>query len=524
MSINGLNYIGSTISQEKEESFQAYSPLSNTLLTEQFYFASVDEMEMAVIKADAAFSIYSKKGPKERAIFLEKIAEQIEALGEELISRCVAETGLAKTRIVNERNRIVNQLNMFASLLNEGSWTQAKIDTAQPQRTPFPKPDIRKTLIPIGPVAVFGAANFPLAFSTAGGDTASALAAGCPVIFKAHPSHAGTNELVSRAIIQAAEKTNMPDGVFSSLQLSDEDAMALVEHRFIKAVGFTGSRRVGLLLLNAAVERQEFIPVYAVMSSINPVIIMEDALIANGDAIANDLVNSVMLDAGQYCTNPGLILLIDSPAAKLFVSQLKNIFGRVEPSIMVNKSICNAYHRSVERMRNITGVTDLTGNPISDIISAYPHLFTVEAGLFLEDIDLHEEVFGPSTLVVTCKNIEQLFEVISKLDGQLTATIHAANDLNPSLPPLIDALIKKTGRIVFGGYPTGVEVCTSMEHGGPFPSTTDPGSTSVGADAIYRFVRPVAFQNFPDALLPDSLKSSNPMGIWRLKDSDWTKK
>lgn len=522
MNLKGLNYIGTTLSEASEKSFRAFSPSRGHELEEIFFLASLKELEVAVTKAQGAFTFLSKSDPKQRANFLETIADEIMALGDTLVNRCVEESGLPIARVTGERNRTCIQLKMFAQLLREGSWVHASIDTAQPSRIPLPKPDIRKTLVPLGPVAVFGASNFPLAFSTAGGDTASALAAGCPVVYKAHPSHPGTNELISSAIINAAKKTGMPDGVFSSLQLSNDDALKLVQHPLLKAVGFTGSKKVGMLLFNAAVQREEPIPVYAEMSSVNPVIILEEAIIKRSDTIANDLANSVTLNAGQFCTNPGLVLMVDSGEARNFVELLKARFESVEPAVMLNKTISESYQKSLTAMSNVDTISSMVLISSSDHSKAQPQLFTVDAQHFLKNPSLQNEIFGPATLVIFNQNMDQLYEVIENLEGQLTATIHSVDEESSYLTKLIEILSNKVGRIIFGGYPTGVEVCPSMQHGGPFPSTTDARSTSVGTAAIYRFVRPVAYQNFPDNLLPDELKDDNRLSILRLVNGKWT--
>lgn len=524
MSITGENFIGSTRSGKGENSFQAFNPAENISMPEKFIYATEAEFEQALTLAHHAFISYKNTSTIQRAEFLEAIADEIMALGESLLERAAAESGLPMGRITGERGRTCGQLKMFALLLRDGWYVDARIDTAQPERTPLPKPDIRRMLIPIGPVAVYGASNFPLAFSTAGGDTASALAAGCPVIVKTHPSHPGTSELVSSAIIKAAQKTQMPEGVFSSLNLTDDQSIKLVQHKFIKAVGFTGSRKIGMVLHNATVNRPEPIPIYAEMSAINPVILMEQALKAKGEAIAKGLAGSVTMGAGQFCTNPGLVLLIENETGKAFLNQFEGYLSASEPATMLNKNISKSYHKGLELAKSVSGVTVLAQGikaADNDRNEARPIAFTVSAEDFLLNKALSEEVFGPATLLVLVKDVAQLHQVINQLEGQLTATVHAEPADQNNLIPIIDIITQKAGRVIYNSFPTGVEVCHSMHHGGPFPSTTDQRSTSVGTAAIYRFLRPVSYQDIPDEILPEALKNSNPLNILRLVDGSW---
>ena len=525
MAITGENFIGYKRSAKGEINFQAFSPAANSFLSEKFTYATEQEFELALSLAGKAFLSYRKLSAAGRAEFLDTIAEEIGELGDELIERASAESGLPAGRILNERERTRNQLKMFARLLRDGWWADARIDTAQPDRIPLPRSDIRRILIPVGPVAVYGASNFPLAFSTAGGDTASALAAGCPVIVKAHSSHPGTNELVASAIIKAANKTGMPEGVFSSLNLLHEDSLRLAGHPVIKAVGFTGSRKVGMMLFNIAVSRAEPIPVYAEMSAINPVIIMEGALSANSEKIAKDLAGSVTLGVGQFCTNPGLILLIESEASAVFLEQFAQQLSLSNPGTMLNKNICKAYTMGVETVKNLEGVKVLAGskgqaNPERN--EALPVAFIVSVEMFLANKQLSEEIFGPATLVVLSKDIGQLIQVLHALEGQLTASVHATPADEKNILIVIDIISEKVGRIIYNGFPTGVEVCHAMQHGGPFPATTNGNATSVGTAAIYRFLRPITFQDTPDHLLPEALKESNPLNIMRLVNGNWT--
>ena len=527
MIVTGANFTGYTRGATGSQSVQAFAPATNSFLKEDFKIATKAEMEYALSLANDAASVYSELSFVQRARFLEAIAEAIMDLGDALIDRCVAESGLTAARITGERARTCGQLKLFAQLLKDGWWADLRIDTAQQERQPLPKPDIRRMLIAIGPVAVFGASNFPLAFSTAGGDTASALAAGCPVIVKAHSSHPGTNEMVAAAIISAAQKTGMPEGVFSSVYLSHEDAIHLVQHPVIKAVGFTGSREVGMRLFNAAVSRPDPIPVYAEMSSINPVILLEGALLENGQKIAKELTSSITLGSGQFCTNPGLVLLVESEAGKIFLQDFASQVSSTMPATMLNKNICNAYSARVKYLQDSPEVILLakaSAEAVAERLEARPVAHAIQAVDFLSKKEFSAEIFGPATMVVLCNDDTQLRQVLHSLEGQLTATVHATSADEISLKSLINIITQKVGRILFGGYPTGVEVCHSMQHGGPFPATSDARSTSVGTAAIYRFVRPVAFQNFPDHLLPEALRNDNPLQCLRLVDGNWTNK
>ena len=521
---SGNNFIGYTTSAKGEETFRAFAPAHNNFLDGLFALATNAELEEALQLANNAFPPYQKLPAAKRAEFLHAIADEIMSLGDVLIERCSCETGLPMTRISGERARTCNQLKLFAQLLLDGWWVDARIDTAQPQRQPLPKPDIRRMLLPIGPVAVFGASNFPLAFSTAGGDTASALAAGCPVIVKAHSSHPGTNELVASAIIKAAQRTGMPEGVFSSVYLSHADVVKLVQHHVVKAVGFTGSRTVGMRLFKTAVERSHPIPVYAEMSAVNPVVLLDGALQANGEKIAKDLAASVTMGIGQFCTNPGLIVLVETDAAAKFLDLFAEEIKAIAPGTMLNRNICKAFEEGVKVRQGLQDVSVLTTankEAAKERLEAGAVVHCVRANAFLAQDALSEEIFGPVSLVVLCKNDEEMFSLLQSLEGQLTATIHATSVDEKNVRLTFDIVTQKAGRIVYGGYPTGVEVCHSMQHGGPFPSTTDGRSTSVGTAAIYRFVRPVAFQDFPDHFLPEALQSANPLNILRLVDGEW---
>jgi 2,5-dioxopentanoate dehydrogenase len=517
MQVTGKNIMGYNFSAAGNSSFQAANPAGSSVLPEVFYNATNDELETAAQKAAAAFEIYSQKTGEEKAAFLDAVADEIMALGDELINRAMAESGLPAARLTGERGRTTGQLKMFAQLLREGSWVNACIDTAIPDRQPLPKPDLRRMMVPVGPVLVFGASNFPFAYSAAGGDTASALAAGCPVIVKAHPSHPGTDELVSQAISSAAKRLNMPDGIFSMVHCTNEGAIKLVTHPAVKAVGFTGSRRGGMAIFTAAVNRPEPIPVYAEMSAVNPVIILPGAVAANGAAIANGLAGSVTLGVGQFCTNPGLVFMVDDGNAQTFLQTLAAAIEKTAAATMLSKGICTNYEAGVERLKSNAAVSILSSGaavPAADKTEAIPYVFTVQQKDFIADISLSQEVFGPATTVVLCKTVEEIKRALQNIEGQLTATVHSSGD-DAAVAALVSIMKEKAGRLVFGGFPTGVEVCDAMVHGGPFPATTDGRTTSVGTAAIQRFVRPVAYQNFPQHLLPDALKDTNPLHILR---------
>jgi 2,5-dioxopentanoate dehydrogenase len=520
VNLSGKNIIGSSLSGEGSIIFQAENPANGAKLEPGFHEAAEKEIWRAIEKSAEAFQVYRNKTGKEKAEFLEAIGEEIMSIGEDLIIRCMAETGLPEARLKGERGRTTGQLKMFASYLRDGSWVEARVDKADPTRTP-PKPDIRSMQKALGPVGVFGASNFPLAFSVAGGDTASALAAGCPVVFKAHPAHPGTCELVGMAIARAAKKTGMPDGTFSMVHgKSTAVGLAIVRHPLVKAIGFTGSYRGGKALFDVANSRPVPIPVYAEMGSTNPVFILPAALRERKENIAKDLAASVTLGVGQFCTNPGLVFYQDEK--QNFADAFSKIFQESAPGVMLTSYIQESYQAGVKKLSATKGVQTLVkGKVPADGCQAPAYLFQSTADVFLNDHSLEEEVFGPSTLAVTVDNKAQLLRVASQLGGHLTATIHAtAKDLE-DYEELIRILEQKVGRIIINGYPTGVEVTHAMVHGGPFPATTDSRSTSVGTDAMKRFARPVCYQNFPQSLLPEELRDDNPLGILRMVNGSY---
>lgn len=523
MELSGKNIIGNRLSAEGLITFQAENPATMGKLQPAFYEASEKEVWAAIELAAIAFSSYRKKSGEEKAVFLEAIADEIMALGDPLIERCMAETGLPEARLRNERGRTVGQLRLFAGYLRDGSWVDARIDTADPSRTP-PKVDIRSMQRPLGPVGVFGASNFPLAFSVAGGDTTSALAAGCPVVFKAHPAHPGTCEMVGRAIMEAARKTGMPEGTFSMVHgKSTAVGLAIVRHNLIKAIGFTGSYRGGKAIFDVANSRPVPIPVYAEMGSTNPVFILPEAMKERKENIARDLAASVTLGVGQFCTNPGLVFY-QPDEENNFPTLLSTNLKTGAAGVMLTSYIQEAYRAGVEKLAATPGVqTVLKGEATTGGCYAPAYLFMTNADTFLNDTALEEEVFGPSTLAVNVDTRSQLLRAARQLGGHLTATVHATERDMDDYQDLLEILEQKAGRVIINGYPTGVEVTHAMVHGGPFPATTDSRTTSVGTDAIRRFTRPVCYQNFPQRFLPEELQDENPRGIWRLLNGQWTK-
>ena len=514
--LTGKNLIAGEPADAADGTFTARGELA------RFEEASSAHVDRAVDAAAHAVDAYRRLPAEARATFLEGIAAAIEA-SDALVEMAHVETALPTQRLTGERARTASQLRLFATLVRDGSWVEARIDRALPNRTPIPRPDIRRMLLPIGPVGVFGASNFPLAFSVAGGDTASALAAGCPVVVKAHPAHPATSELAARAIIDTAHAIGIPAGVLSLLQSTRNDiARALVQHPQVKAVGFTGSLRAGRALFDAAAARPEPIPVYAEMGSVNPVFVLPGAIAERAQALAAGLKDSVTMGVGQFCTNPGLTIGVGDSGFDGLVQQLDAQMRTAPPGTMLTPSICGAYEAGVLRLSAIDGISTTRSSVGAQESQGVPSLFVTQASVLLRHHEVAEEVFGPSTVVIRCSSRDELFEVARRLQGQLTATIHGTPADLEDYAPLVSILENKAGRLIVNGFPTGVEVCPSMQHGGPYPATTDSRSTSVGTAAIHRFVRPVAYQNFPQTLLPAELQDGNPRGIWRLIDGELT--
>lgn len=525
MNLTGAQFIGFDLVISGQESFQAVNPASGSLLEPVYGEASSSDVDRAAQLASQAFLSYRSLSATQRASFLEAIGDQIMALGDALIDRAMSETALPQGRLQGERGRTVNQLKLFAQVLREGSWVEARIDRADPNRSPFPKPDVRQMLVPLGPVAVFGASNFPLAFSVAGGDTASALAAGCPVVIKAHPAHPGTCELIFRAIMEAAQQTGMPAGVASMVHgRSHEVGQALVQHPSIRAVGFTGSLKGGRALYNLATQRPDPIPVYAEMGSTNPVFLLPGALAERKEAIAQSLVQSIALGVGQFCTNPGMVFGLESEDTDAFLDQVAEHMTQTAAGTMLTPGIHRAYQEGLAERQAVEGVQVLAkGQEHETPNFAQAAILKTEASNLATYPELEEEVFGPSSIFFSSKNKEELLHAAQQLSGHLTATIHGTEEDLREHQDLISILQEKVGRLIFNGFPTGVEVCHSMVHGGPYPATTDARSTSVGTLAIKRFARPFCYQGFPDSLLPPALQDSNPAQIWRLVDGEYSR-
>jgi len=518
--IQGQSIIGFSRSEGSVESGNAVNPASGQKIDPMFYAPTTHEIERAVRLAEQALPVYSALSGKERAAFLRAIAGEIDAAVEQIAERGPLETGLPEPRMRGETARTTGQLRMFADLLEEGSWVDARIEHAQPDRAPVPKPDLRSMQRALGPVAVFCASNFPLAFSVAGGDAAAALAAGCPVLVKAHSSHPGIAEIVGDCVVRAAQATGMPEGVFSLLYGSGREVgMELVKHPVVQAVGFTGSRSGGLALMDAAARRPQPIPVYAEMSSVNPVVFMPKAVDEGGEALAEGFFGSLTLGAGQFCTNPGLVFLPDGHG-EAFIEKLKELIETAPSAVMLNSGICHAFKEATEAFGGTEGVETVAHAFTKQVEErAVPVVFSVTVRRFLEESLLHGEMFGPGTLIVR-GSMDEIEATIPELEGQLTATVHGAEEELAERPGLMAALERKAGRLILNGFPTGVEVCSSMVHGGPFPSTSDGRSTSVGTMAIHRFCRPVAWQGFPAAALPLELREENPLGIQRMVNGE----
>ena len=517
--INAEMFIGSRAVKGSVGEVRAVNPETGETLEPAYAGATREQLDEACRLAWEAFDTYRATDPETRARFLETIAQNILDLGDTLVERVIAESGLPRPRIEGERGRTMNQLRLFAQVVRDGRYLDVRIDPAMPERTPLPRSDIRSRKIPLGPVAVFGASNFPLAFSVAGGDTASALAAGCPVVAKAHPAHPGTSELVGRAIQQAVASCGLPEGVFSLVFDSGyEIGQALVADPRIKAVGFTGSRRGGVALMKIAADRPEPIPVYAEMSSINPVILFRGALEERGPQIAKAFVASLMMGAGQFCTSPGLILAEEGEGLDRFVSAAAKALQETGPGTMLTPGIHQAYCAGVEALAAHDQVETISRGKAGHNYQGQAGLFATGAAAFMADEHLREEIFGSSSLVVRCADEPELAAVLESLEGQLTAAIHIADSDHEDARRLLPVLERKVGRILVNGFGTGVEVSHAMVHGGPYPSTSDGRSTSVGTMAIDRFLRPVCYQDLPDALLPEDLRDSNPRGIDRLVD------
>jgi NADP-dependent aldehyde dehydrogenase len=490
-----------------------------------FVDSTQESIEKVMQSAEAAFLIYRKMSLKIRANFMRQIAIEIEALGDALIEKAMEECHLPEARMRGEKARTIFQLNSYAVACEKGDWLEARIDTADSTKTP-PKPDIRKMLVPLGPVVVFGASNFPFAYSTAGGDTACAFAAGCSVIVKAHPAHAATSQMVADAINNAIKKLNLPTGLFSHVHgAAVEVGETLVKHPLTRAVGFTGSYAGGKQLFDWGNQRTSPIPVFAEMGSVNPVFILPEKMKQDGLILAEQMAASISLGVGQFCTNPGIMVALEDDALQVFKQQLTSCIQKTIPAKMLHMGIAKNYHQKKSAVFAATTATTLAevNNDAGEGMAA-AHIATTDAPTFLSNTLLQEEVFGPYSILVTCKNMEEMLAVASSLHGQLTVTVMGTTEEIIHNELLTDCLLEKCGRFILNGVPTGVEVCASMQHGGPFPATTDSRFTSVGADGIKRFARPLAYQNWPNELLPEVLQDENPLGIRRMVNNEWQNK
>jgi 2,5-dioxopentanoate dehydrogenase len=520
MNLNGKSLIAGATGEAGRTVFQAINPATGQRLAPDFHEASDEEVDRTMQASAAAFADYRARPAETRARFLDAIAGEIEALGDSLLQRAQAETGLPLARLQGERARTCAQLRLFAHVVREGSWVEARIDTALPDRQPAPRPDLRRMLISLGPVVVFGSSNFPLAFSVAGGDTASAFAAGCTVVVKAHRAHPGTAEMVGGAVMRAAAAVGLPPGVFSLIHGGGATiGVAMVRHPATTAVGFTGSHAAGRALFDAAAARTHPIPVFAEMSSLNPVFLLPGALRERSAAIAQGLTTSFTLGVGQFCTKPGLIFAPAGPEADEFLQALGAAVDSLPCATMLTPGIRDAFEGNRSTITATPGVEIMArakAAPDSARMEGQPSVAVTTAAQFLKSPALATEAFGPFTLVIRTRDAAELAACARALEGQLTATLHGTADDLRNARPLLAEMEQRVGRIVINGFPTGVEVCPAMNHGGPYPATTDVRHTSVGTAAMLRFARPVCYQGLPDELLPPALQNANPEGILRL--------
>lgn len=506
-------------------SFHAKDPKTGNDLYDTFFESSSNEIDTVVKNADRAFRSFSKIDGAARSYFLSELAKELRLNQSSIVEIAEKETALPKQRLNGELQRTINQINLFVDVIKDGSWSDLRIDIGDANREPLPKPDTRHMLIPIGPVAIFGASNFPLAFSVAGGDTISALASGCTVVFKAHPAHPGTSDLVAKAIYSTIERTGMPQGTFSMIHgVTNEVGGFLVGHPLIKAVGFTGSFAGGKALFDHANKREEPIPVYAEMGSVNPVFVLPEILKEKGSSIAKGLTNSITLGIGQFCTNPGLSFVLGSKEADQFIDHLADGINNTVCSSMLTENIRASYEEKTSRLSKIQGI-ELYGEGKADDTtnSVSSRLYRTTGDTLLGNPILSEEVFGPSSILAEASSKEELLNIANGLTGHLTATVFGTQEDFKTYKELMDILETKVGRVIINDYPTGVEVGYSMVHGGPYPATTAAQSTSVGANAIKRFVRPICYQDYPQELLPEPLRNENKLNVWRLINGKLTK-
>jgi len=525
LTLHGYSIIGGESRDGDGATFHGFDPATGERLEPIYRCASLADLNLAADLAEEAFEMYGKLSGREKARFLRRIADGIEAIVPELVERANRETALPEARLKGESARTINQLRLFAQVVEEGSWVNARIDPAQPDRKPLPRSDIRSMMRPLGTVAVFGASNFPLAFSVAGGDTAAAFAAGCPVIVKAHHAHPGTSEMVGQVIARSVKECGLPAGVFALLfGAGSEIGAALVDHPKVKAVGFTGSLSAGKALMQRAAARPEPIPCFMEMSSVNPVFVLPEALYSRGEQIARGLFGSFTLGVGQFCTKPGLVFLPRNADANMFVDELKAQVEKAAITPMLTEGISKSYQSGIAGRQAQSCVETVAQTASNGAKSSYavPVVMQISGKDLLREPELATEVFGPSTLVIRYESREEALKLARSLEGQLTATLHGSEADLAAFGDLIAILERKVGRLIVNGFPTGVEVCHAMVHGGPYPATSDSRTTSVGTYSIYRFVRPVCFQDFPQAALPEELKNENPLGIWRLMVGQFT--
>jgi len=524
--LQGYSIIDGKPRQSGGAEFVGFETATGAKLEPAYHSATAEDIDLAANLAGEASAVLGKLSGEQRAQFLRHIADGIEAIKPEIVARAHQETALPEARLQGEAARTINQLRLFAQVVEEGSWSMARIDPAMPDRKPLPRADIRSVLRPLGPVAVFGASNFPLAFSVAGGDTASAFAAGCPVIVKAHSAHPGTSELVAQVIVNSVRACGLPNGTFAVVYgAGAQVGAALVQHPAVKAVGFTGSLGAGKSLMDLAAARPEPIPCFMEMSSTNPMFVLPEALKSRTPQIASGLFGSFTLGVGQFCTKPGLVFLPRNESADALVAELVTLVKNGSASPMLTAGICKSYKAGIASREGNARVEVLAQPAINGggPVHVGPVLFQVSAEDLIKDPSLEHEIFGPTTLIIRYTDSEELAKLAQQLEGQLTATLHGTEADILAFGHLISVLENKAGRLVVNGFPTGVEVCHAMVHGGPYPATSDSRHTSVGTQAIYRFVRPVCYQDFPQAALPTELKDENPLGIMRLVDGVYTR-
>ncbi len=525
MTLHGQSFIAGQITPCAGDTFFAANATTGDKLQPDFEEANAVLADAALQAANDAFDEFRAAPVEQRAKLLEAIAQNIEAYGDELLNRAHEETALPMARLTGERARTTGQARLFAKLILDGTWAEARIDRAQPDRQPMPKPDVRRVMVPVGPVVVFGASNFPFAISVAGTDTIAALAAGCPVVVKGHPGHPGTSEMIAAAITKALLDTGLPAGAFSMVQgKGTEIGVSLVTHPLTAAVAFTGSLKGGRALFDAAVGRKNPIPFYGELGSVNPVFLLPGALKERGEQVAEAFVTSLTMGVGQFCTNPGVVFGVKGPDLEKFMTKTSSLVEAWPPAAMLHAGIAKSYVSGVERLASNSGVQQVAQS--SAVTSEGPRaaaaVFSTDVASFESDESLREEVFGPASLVTHCGNQADLERVAESMEGQLTASIHGTPEDLKTHARLVRILERKVGRIIFNGFGTGIEVCPSMHHGGPYPSTTHSFFTSIGTAAIYRFVRPVCYQGFPDECLPESIQNKNPGKGWRMVDGDMT--